>query len=153
METGMNGFFVSAFVQLVVFGLLGSCLWTCTGLALFAIVFWHSDLSSDTLHEMGPIFLSVLPYVAVYALGVGLFDFILGWLQMPYRVVICAVAAAGSVIWMSATMGGPTKVVCLSLIAALPAALCSWLSSSFANRRPPQADLLLAPPASTASPG
>lgn len=152
----MKTFFVSAVVQLLVFGVLGSLLLTGALMALLTFAFWHEDPSANLFREMGEILLLVVPSAAVYTCAIGLVDFLLGWLAVPYRMVICAMIAMGSMAWMIlmfANLEQPAKFAGMCVMAALSAALCSWLCSSFANRTSPPASLITAASVNTASPG
>ena len=97
----------------------------------------------------------VVPYAALYTCAIGLVDFLLRGLTIPYRMVICVAAAVISMIWMiwmTGTLDEPAKLASICLMAALSAALCSWLCDAFANRKSPPAGLMPAA-VSTASPG
>src|SRR5258708_26418632 len=111
MENDMKIIFTLAFLQILVFGLLGASIWTGAGLALFAFQFWHSDLTLDTLGEMVGLFTAVLPYAMVYACAIAVFDLVLSWLKMPYRMPSCAMVGACSMAWMFAGLAEPTKLV------------------------------------------
>jgi hypothetical protein len=148
-------FFVSALVQLLVFGVVGAFLLMGATMALLTFAFWHENPSADLFREMGEILLMVVPYAAVYTCSIGLVDFVLRSLRIPHRMLICVAAATGSMIWMiwmAGSLDQPIKLAGICLMAALSTALCSWLCSSFANRTSPPADLMT-PSVSTASPG
>jgi len=148
-------FFVSAVVQLLIFGALGSFLLMGATMALLTFAFWHENPSLDLFREMGQILLMVVPYAAVYTCSIGLVDFVLRWMSIPHRMFICIVAAVGSMIWMiwmAGSLDQPIKLTGICLMAALSTALCSWLCSFFANWTTPPADLMTVS-VSTASPG
>ena len=149
-------FFVSALVQLLVFGVFGSFLLMGATMALLSFAFWHENPSVSLFREMGQILLMVVPYVAVYTCSIGLVDFMLRWMNISHRTLICVAAATGStiwMIWMAGSLDEPIKLAGICLMAALSTALCSWLCSSFANWNSPPTDLMTAPSVSTASPG
>jgi hypothetical protein len=153
MEMVMKTFLVSAVVQLLVFGVLGSFLMMGTTMALLSFAFWHENPSINLFSEMGEILLMVVPYAAIYTCVIGLVDFLLRSLAIPYRTIICVAVATGSILGIFSLSGyleQPTRLAGICLMTALSLALCSWLCSSFANRKSPPADLLTA---STASPG
>jgi hypothetical protein len=142
----MRKFFASGLVQLLVFGLLGASIWAAAGLSLFAFVFWHSDLSRDTLREMAGLFITLFPYAVVFACAIAAFDFMLGLSKMPYRLMATALVGLCSMVWMFLNLGDPLKLASVGLLGALPAALCSWLCAEIAERKlagnwpsPPQA--------------
>ena len=144
----MRKFFASALVQMLVFGLLGASIWAAAGLALFGFPFWHSDL----LREMTGLFITLFPYAVVFACAIAAFDFMLGLLKMPYRLMATALVGLCAMVWMFVNLGDPLKLAGVGLLGALPAALCSWLSAEITERKlarnwpsPPQA--------SAASPG
>ena len=148
----MRKFFASALVQLLVFGLLGASIWAAAGLALFAFVFWHSDLSLDTLREMSGLFITLFPYAVVFACAIAAFDFTLGLLKTPYRLMATALVGLCSMVWMFLNLGDPIKLAGVGLLGALPAALCSWLCAEITERK--LARNLPSPPQVTApSPG
>jgi len=152
----MKSFLVSAVVQLLVFGVLGSVLLTGTTMALLTFAFWDENPSINLFREMGQILLIVVPSAAIYTCGIGLVDFVLRWLAVPYRMVTCGLIATGSLmalIWMTGNTEQPLKLTGICLIAAATAVLCSWLCNFLANRKLPPAGLLALPPVSTASPG
>lgn len=151
----MKTFFVSAVVQLLVFGVFGSFLLMAATMALLTFAFWHENPSINLFREMGQVLLMVVPYAALYTCAIGLVDFLLRGLTIPYRRVICVAAAVISMIWMiwmTGTLDEPAKLASICLMAALSAALCSWLCDAFANRKSPPAGLMPAA-VSTASPG
>jgi hypothetical protein len=157
MENSMKRFFVSAGMQFLVFGLVGGSTWTAAGLILFAFMFWHSDLSFDTAVELAKLFPTVFSYTIVYAAGIAAIDFVVEWLRLPHRAVICALVSLLLLDWLCVSVPDPSrisaaKLAAISLLGALPAALCSWLCAGIASRysagnwpSPPQA--------SVASPG
>lgn len=152
----MKAFFVSAVVQLLVFGVLGSFLLMGATMALLTFAFWHENPSINLFSEMGEILLMVVPYAAIYTCVIGLVDFVLRSLAIPYRTVISVAVATGSMVGIFSMTGNleqPTKLAAICLMTALSVALCSWLCSSFANRKSPPADLMTAATANTASPG
>jgi hypothetical protein len=148
----MKRFFVSAIVQLLVFGLLGASIWSGAGLALFAFEFWHSEFTLETSREIAGLFTAVFPFAVVYGCAIALFDLVLASVKVPYRVIASALVAMGTMAWMLADLTSPAKIASVGLLGALPAALCSWLCMKIAARTP--ASLLPSDPQPTAaSPG
>jgi hypothetical protein len=141
MEKNMKRFFMVALVQLYVFGLLGSSVWTASGLTMFAFLFWHSDLSLDTAIGLAGFFPGVLPFACVFACGIGAFDLVLGLLKMPCRVMGCALVGLCSLGWLIFAFAPDTSrlfginLLALCLLGAVPAALCSWLCREITEGR------------------
>lgn len=137
----MKKLLAAGLIQILVFGLLGSSIWTAAGLALFAFLFWHSDLSLETAIGLAGLFLAVLPYTLVYACGIAMFDFVVGLVKVSYRALLCALVGLGSLDWMMFAFAPDTSrlfgsnLVAMSLLGALPAAFCSWLCQEIAEGR------------------
>ena len=128
----MKRLLLLGFLRLVVFGLLGSTIWAVLAAADFVFVSFGAKLSRDSLDAV----LNILPYMSflagAYGLAMGIADFVLLRLRSPYRmaaVALAGIAAMNYLLWT----GEWLQDVSISVIGAVPAALCSLLCGWAAN--------------------
>jgi hypothetical protein len=122
----MKRLLLQGLLRLVVFGLLGSTIWAALCAADFEFVSFGSDFSMDSLELMLALVPNTFVLGVAYGLIMSLIDFALLRAKQPYRMVAVAlagVAAMNYMLWNGEWLQGAA----ISVVGALPAALCSLL--------------------------
>lgn len=130
----MKRLLLQGLLRLVVFGLLGSAIFAVLCAADFVFVSFGAGFSLDSFQGMLLLIPSVFILGVGYGLLTGLIDFALLRLKQPYRmaaVVLVGIAAMNYMLWNGEWLQG----VSISLVGALPAALCSLLCGWAPNTR------------------